>query len=154
MTIQSVGASVFAALHVLNTIVNPALGFVDPAAMIPVVAFAPVDNNGTPDPSNWSPDSPQSSVSAALTVSQAKSDACLESNGTLVRVHDINKRFCGHGWPICNSDSNGGLCPQAQQGLPNGSHCTTLATGNSVYGCVQKITRTTPTSCRLRISTM
>ncbi|KAF1787036.1 hypothetical protein GQ600_10536 [Phytophthora cactorum] len=102
----------------------------DPAELIPV---------------NWSPNTPPPSVVVVLnkTTTQTDSDDCLESNGTRVLVHDIEKRFCVHGWPICTVDNHQGLCPQAQNDLPNGAQCALLSTNTSNYGCLEKVNATT-----------
>ncbi|KAJ8535321.1 hypothetical protein ON010_g13415 [Phytophthora cinnamomi] len=147
--------SVFLALHILGAIMTLAHAVDDPADWIPVVAFSSADSSSdVPDPNNWSPDTPQSTV-AALMVSQTDRDPCLESNGTRVLVHGIGKSFCVHGWPICNAENHKGLCPHAQHDLPNGSHCATLPrtkSAKSVCGCVEKSATTAPASCHLRKS--
>ncbi|KAG6965305.1 hypothetical protein JG688_00007288 [Phytophthora aleatoria] len=129
----------------------------DPAELIPVVAISSVDSSCSSsnilDPENWSPNTPPPSVVVVLnktTVTQTDSDDCLESNGTRVLVHDIEKRFCVHGWPICTVDNHQGLCPQAQNDLPNGAQCALLSTNTSNYGCLEKVNATTPTACHLR----
>ncbi|ETI51278.1 hypothetical protein L915_05205 [Phytophthora nicotianae] len=128
----------------------------DPAELIPVVAISSGESSSiTLDPENWSPNTPQPSVVVVFNktvVAQADSDDCLDSNGTRVLVHDVDKSFCVHGWPICNTVNRQGLCPQAQKDLPNGAECSLLSTSTSNYGCLEKINAATPTSCHLRVS--
>ncbi|KAG7389706.1 hypothetical protein PHYPSEUDO_009869 [Phytophthora pseudosyringae] len=132
---------------------GPARAVTDPAELIPVVPFASIDGSSTLDPANWSPNTPQPSVVADLNKTRATpTDGvdCLECNGTRVLVHGIGKSFCVHGWPICSTDDQQGLCPPAQQELPNGAYCSPLPSNTSMYGCLEK---TGPIACHFRLST-
>ncbi|GMF30057.1 unnamed protein product [Phytophthora lilii] len=145
----------FSALLVLVGATRFAQAKIDPAALIPVVAFQPTESNSDLlDPTNWSPDTPAPPVAAVLnlTVVQRNSDVCSESNGTRVLVHDVFKSFCVQGWPICSSDHRQGLCPHSQQDLPNGSLCTVLPSNNTAHGCLANVAPTPPISCHLRSS--
>lgn len=54
-------------------------------------------------------------------------------DATPVSVEGVEGVFCVPGFYICSSHRDDGACPDAQPGLPDGSHCDIVRTG--VYGC-------------------
>ncbi|KAK1940163.1 hypothetical protein P3T76_008486 [Phytophthora citrophthora] len=152
--VSAIKVTIALKLVIVQVLIITAIGDTDPAALIPVVEITSVDSSGsnsyTLDPADYSPNTPQPSLVVGFNKTEDP-DVCFDSNSTRVLVHGIDKTFCVHERPICDTENHKGVCPQTQQNLPNGSYCSPLPHNGSAYGCVERLNTTSaPTACHHR----